>query len=77
MRISPTPHHTEEMMDKFVTDMVHVWQQIGLPIKENKCGPECSFCKKPLVFDKEDSAVAATENCRLRHCPQVKQAMVL
>jgi len=77
MRISPTPHHTEEMMDKFVTDMVHVWKQIGLPIKENKCGPECSFCKKPLVFDKEDSAVAATENCRLRHCPQVKQAMAL
>ena len=39
MRISPTPHHTEEMMDKFVADMVHVWKKIGLPIKNNKCGP--------------------------------------
>lgn len=61
MRISPTPHHTEEMMDKFVTDMVHVWKQIGLPIKENKCGPvidsytirmrrmELISCSSPLV----------------------------
>jgi len=78
MRISPTPHHTKEMMDKFVSDMVHVWKKIGLPIKNNRCGPECSFCKKPLVFDKEDSNIAAeTENCRLRHCPQVKVAMAI
>ncbi len=38
LRISPTPHHTVEMMDRFIEDMVDIWKSVGLPLKRNKCG---------------------------------------
>lgn len=43
LRISPTPHHTVEMMNRFVEDMVDIWKSVGLPIKSNKCGTVWKF----------------------------------
>lgn len=51
LRLAPTPHHTVEMMDVLVADMVSVWKEKNLPLKGLMCTPECSFCKKPLLFD--------------------------
>lgn len=39
LRLTPTPHHTKEMMDQFVEDLVDVWTAIGLPLEANSCGP--------------------------------------
>lgn len=37
LRIAPTPHHTRDMMDVFVADLVQVWKDLGIPLK-----PACS-----------------------------------
>jgi 5-aminolevulinate synthase len=39
LRVAPTPHHTIEMMDRFVSDLVKVWKKLELPIKATSCGP--------------------------------------
>ena len=71
LRISPTPHHTVEMMDRFVDDLVKVWKGLGLPVKNNQCGKSCNICKKPLQFlDANETAELLERNCRLANCPQ-------
>jgi hypothetical protein len=37
LRIAPTPHHTEEMMDKFVADVVEVWMSLSIPLRKQPC----------------------------------------
>lgn len=37
LRIAPTPHHTREKMDLFVKDLVEVWNDLGIPLKEQPC----------------------------------------
>ena len=33
LRLAPTPHHTQEMMDYFVDAIVSVWNKHGLELK--------------------------------------------
>lgn len=33
LRLAPTPHHTVEMIDVLVNDMLEVWMKLGIPIK--------------------------------------------
>ena len=33
LRIAPTPHHTQEMMDMFVKDLQSAWLDLGLPLR--------------------------------------------
>jgi len=33
LRMAPTPHHTTEMIDTFIEDMLDVWVKLGIPIK--------------------------------------------
>lgn len=33
LRMAPTPHHTAEMIDTLVKDMLEVWVKLGIPIK--------------------------------------------
>ena len=55
LRISPTPHHTVEMMDRFVEDMVDMWESVGLPLKSNKCGSVHKYlqtmCENQFYFN--------------------------
>jgi len=37
LRIAPTPHHTEAMMDDFVSDMVEVWKDLGIKLRDQPC----------------------------------------
>lgn len=39
LRLAPTPHHTVEMMDVLVADMVSVWKEKNLPLKGLMCTP--------------------------------------
>jgi len=79
LRIAPTPHHTREMMDIFVADLVEVWQDLGIPLK-SACSQECDYCKKPVLFSTLESRTRTTssdlasmtaELCRLPNCPQI------
>lgn len=36
LRLAPTPHHTYEMIDKLVDDMLDIWIKLGIPIKTVK-----------------------------------------
>jgi len=41
LRMAPTPHHTIEMIDTFIEDMLDVWAKLGIPIK-TVSNPDCS-----------------------------------
>lgn len=32
LRLAPTPHHTEPMMDKFIEDILSIWRELQLPL---------------------------------------------
>jgi len=71
LRVAPTPHHTKEMMDKFVEDVATVWEEVGLELAPRrdgfKCIGMCDFCMKPGIFDR-----AVARGCDLKNCPKVK-----
>lgn len=75
LRLAPTPHHTKEMMDVMVRDMKVVWTDLGLPLKGSPCTSECTFCRKPLLFDRFEArtkASCAVEiDCQIPNCPQI------
>eukprot|EP00095_Tigriopus_kingsejongensis_P002602 maker-scaffold632_size121914-snap-gene-0.22 protein:Tk02602 transcript:maker-scaffold632_size121914-snap-gene-0.22-mRNA-1 annotation:"5-aminolevulinate mitochondrial" len=81
LRIAPTPHHTREMMDEFVRDMVKVWAELGLELNPSpspavEC-PQgettCTFCQKPLLFTELESRVKP-DCCQFENCPQICSA---
>ena len=45
LRIAPTPHHTEAMMDQFVKDLQSAWLDLGLPLKTGS--GSCLACARP------------------------------
>ncbi|XP_066990260.1 5-aminolevulinate synthase, erythroid-specific, mitochondrial isoform X5 [Macrobrachium rosenbergii] len=71
LRIAPTPQHTPAMMDHFVADLTTVWKGIGLPLMEKSCSDECTFCKKPLLFNQLESRERCGETCNKPYCPQL------
>jgi len=74
LRIAPTPHHTAAMMDTFVQDLVAVWLQVGLKLKQHKpCHKKeaaCSYCRQPML---EERLGACALPCGLdfKFCPQL------
>jgi 5-aminolevulinate synthase len=78
LRIAPTPHHTESMMDKFVDDLVEVWTDLGIPLRESPCSNECTYCKKPVLFNELEARTRRQIQssdipimCNLPQCPQL------
>lgn len=57
LRIAPTPYHTSTMMDKFVADLLDVWHESGLELRNEICTKECTYCKQPLIFEKMESRI--------------------
>lgn len=77
LRLAPTPYHTPEMMDCMVNELKIVWQKLGMPLNGTKCAEECTFCRKPILFDHYEARTrgCATElGCSLPNCPQVAVA---
>jgi len=72
LRVAPTPHHTEEMMDQFTEDLAEIWVKLGLqlhPSSQATCpGSGCTYCKKPSLFDR----LSARESCAIPECPQME-----
>lgn len=75
LRLAPTPHHNRKMMDILIRDMKIVWKDLGLPLNGPPCTAECTFCRKPLLFDRFESrtkaSCAAEINCQIPNCPQI------
>lgn len=81
LRLAPTPFHTNEMVDQLVADMKVIWKKIGLPLKGSQCPEECTFCRKPLLFDHfesrwrpnqcSDKTGQNNNNCNIPNCPQL------
>ena len=69
LRIAPTPNHSLEMIDKFVKDLSAVWTKLGLPKRSDKCTEECTFCKKPLLFDQLEAREKWLPDCDKPYCP--------
>ncbi|XP_059468782.1 5-aminolevulinate synthase, erythroid-specific, mitochondrial isoform X2 [Neocloeon triangulifer] len=70
LRLAPTPHHTRPMMDRLVADIVKVWHKVGLPLTGQVCPQACTFCQKPLMFDRCESRTG----CQEPNCPQLVAA---
>ncbi|KAK7068226.1 5-aminolevulinate synthase, nonspecific, mitochondrial [Halocaridina rubra] len=75
LRIAPTPNHTIPMMDKFVSDLTTVWKQLDLPLMEKTCSEECTFCKKPLLFNALEARERCSEKCDKPYCPQLVECL--
>lgn len=68
LRIAPTPHHSVEMMDQFVSDLTRMWSSLGLPLKPGAaCSKPCSACSKPHLFNVQEA-----RECNLPNCPQIE-----
>lgn len=57
LRLAPTPHHTKEMMDILTSDMVDIWNKLGIELNGPTCNSECSFCHKPILFDHYEARI--------------------
>ncbi|ODM89515.1 5-aminolevulinate synthase, erythroid-specific, mitochondrial [Orchesella cincta] len=76
LRIAVTPHHTLEMIDDFVTDLVEVWKDMGIPLKtKGTCFEECSYCRRVLSgkapCKTEEYRGGIPQLCNIPNCPQV------
>lgn len=73
LRMAPTPFHTEPMMDVLIQDMIKVWDELEIPRHVAKCNEQCTFCKKPLLFDHFEKRVfnlIPEGLCNIPNCPQ-------
>ncbi|XP_042309686.1 5-aminolevulinate synthase, nonspecific, mitochondrial isoform X1 [Sceloporus undulatus] len=50
LRIAPTPHHTPQMMNYFIENLLGTWKEVGLELKPHSSA-ECNFCRRPLHFE--------------------------
>lgn len=79
LRMAPTPYHTEEMMNVLIEDMKAVWKELGIERKGLKCQEECTFCKKPLLFDHFEKRVfnilADGLPCSIPNCPRAEATL--
>ncbi|XP_060095947.1 5-aminolevulinate synthase, non-specific, mitochondrial [Heteronotia binoei] len=50
LRIAPTPHHTPQMMNYFINNLLATWKLVGLELKPHSSA-ECNFCRRPLHFE--------------------------
>ncbi|XP_069861475.1 5-aminolevulinate synthase, non-specific, mitochondrial isoform X2 [Dipodomys merriami] len=50
LRIAPTPHHTPQMMNYFLENLLATWKRVGLELKPHSSA-ECNFCRRPLHFE--------------------------
>jgi 5-aminolevulinate synthase len=76
LRLAPTPHHTPEMVDILVEDMLDVWVKLGIPLKVNRC----SMCKKEPLCSRisnhiQNNCRITIESCLAPNCYQLMNAV--
>lgn len=65
LRLAPTAHHTQEMMDYFVESVTTVWREAGLPMFQRAHPKACESCKQELSLPKLYGAepICMRSNC--------------
>ncbi|XP_071081964.1 5-aminolevulinate synthase-like isoform X2 [Haliotis cracherodii] len=65
LRVAPTPHHTREMMDVFVKNVVDIWKSNGLDLYKPMCPKTCESCRKDLDIQEfyKREPVCSRSNC--------------
>ncbi|KAK3102969.1 hypothetical protein FSP39_015382 [Pinctada imbricata] len=67
LRVAPTPHHTQAMMDHFVSAVIQTWEENNLELNRETsvCPTACEFCQKPLRLDllQATEKICARSNC--------------
>ncbi|KAK5638349.1 hypothetical protein RI129_012644 [Pyrocoelia pectoralis] len=76
LRLAPTPHHTEALINVLVDDMEVVWKELELPLTGPQCSKECTFCRKPIMFDYFEDRNTRNDCskelvCDIPNCPQM------
>jgi len=62
LRLAPTPHHTLDMMDTFVHDLLQIWTSLKLPLAPIQ---KCSHCLKLSPVSCSVQAGCVAPNCPL------------
>ncbi|XP_074644119.1 5-aminolevulinate synthase, erythroid-specific, mitochondrial-like isoform X2 [Tubulanus polymorphus] len=62
LRLAPSPHHSFEMMNKFVDAVIDTWLSNGLELTTPVCPPNCEFCNMP-VKDSCNTNLCDKVNC--------------
>ena len=65
LRVAPTPHHTEEMMNKFVNAALSVFLNNGVELSTSKA-LACEHCKRPMKFEAYESL--SNQQCDGNNC---------
>ncbi|XP_064606460.1 5-aminolevulinate synthase, non-specific, mitochondrial-like isoform X2 [Liolophura sinensis] len=65
LRVAPTPHHTEDMMDYFVNCLLDVWEANSLALSPKACPKTCEVCHKSL---EQDALHAHEPICERSNC---------
>lgn len=45
LRMAPTPHHSKPMIDRLVSDMLHVWAKLEIPRSQETCSKVKVICE--------------------------------
>src|SRR5271165_2148518 len=48
LRITPSPHHSDELIDRLASALVRVWDQLKLPFREGVCGESDAMLLVPV-----------------------------
>ncbi|CAI6353074.1 unnamed protein product [Macrosiphum euphorbiae] len=75
LRLAPTPHHTPEMVDTLIEDMLDVWIKLGIPLNATRC----SMCKKKPLCARisnhiQNNCRITIESCLAPNCYQLVNA---
>ncbi|XP_015374160.1 PREDICTED: 5-aminolevulinate synthase, erythroid-specific, mitochondrial [Diuraphis noxia] len=75
LRLAPTPHHTPEMIDTLVEDMLDVWVKLGIPLNATRC----NMCKKKPLCARisnhiQNNCRITIESCLAPNCYQLVNA---
>ena len=55
LRITPTPQHTERMMDEFTDALVKVWQGNGMRFLSPVCRTKCDCQDRCIIYTEKDT----------------------
>jgi 5-aminolevulinate synthase len=64
LRITPTPCHDDDMVDRLAAALVDVWHELGLPLSGPTCSGDCKRCRRSAQFLGAFSLEEAGHDCQ-------------
>lgn len=65
LRLAPTAHHGQDMMDYFVESTASVWRSLGLPMHSQVHPKACESCRRDLSLEQlyQPEPICSRSNC--------------